>query len=661
MVPARGSAKPAGSNISGHAKRATSKPEQVSISQQHSSGIIDPEYSPFIPPIVAGTEKKKASKILPQHDGPADLVGESPIEQEISVKEEEIEKDFEAERTGYTALANSSTKSAADVTMADGHSVKGEEFAVKQEGAESSASTYDVGDLPITVVQDAETKNIVTMLEGAEDAASAHIEEHGAINGQDAHDYAPLSPHLTEEVLEIDEPIPNLDEAIFEQDGIKTTSGALEMTQSEWPTTTNASTSTQLRSPDNKIEKKPTEKRKADFQNHNIVLNNVIVIDDDADIEQSLSNKENSEAIKQHVTSKLEIQTENMSPTLTVQNTADKLARDTARTDHAASKAGKKEETIIKQKNPHQRVVSASEDNHQLSKDYFAAYENLFLVYCNKPPITPLNNINELLRQAEILVRLSQYYKSGNLIPTHIRLYLSHAFNHYDRDMRVAILVDPPRWLTLAMQLESAPMFKEAAIHIVANFPSVPWATRLNEILHRRKVHNLFKRKSEELKSLKTSIDASLIKIGIECEGEVVRISFHSAELYHISTVINMWRDWYLDGINQAEEDDQANSKIRPLTNAKMYRELAGHPAEYLRLDTVLKAVQAQKGEERLTEVEQDEITTSLHLMKRQARQLVASLCVNKSTLPVGEFDIQYFTCIKIEDDELPWMEKDDN
>lgn len=116
-----------------------------------------------------------------------------------------------------------------------------------------------------------------------------------------------------------------------------------------------------------------------------------------------------------------------------------------------------------------QGVNSTKIDNQEV----LAAYHNLFLIIYSRPPIIDTEDISNALRQAELLIKIAGLYGS---IQT-IRPYLNNCMSQYGRDMYTAILADPPRWLHLSLYLESAPIFKEAIIHIVGRYPFWPSST----------------------------------------------------------------------------------------------------------------------------------------------------------------------------------------
>jgi hypothetical protein len=123
--------------------------------------------------------------------------------------------------------------------------------------------------------------------------------------------------------------------------------------------------------------------------------------------------------------------------------------------------------------NPDKQVTQSVNSSRIDSQEVLAAYHNLFLIIYSRPPVIDTEDISNALRQAELLIKIAELYGSVSTI----RPYLNNCMMQYGRDVYTAILADPPRWLRLSLYLESAPIFKEAVIHIVGRYPFWPSST----------------------------------------------------------------------------------------------------------------------------------------------------------------------------------------
>ncbi|KAH6719837.1 hypothetical protein BKA61DRAFT_459699, partial [Leptodontidium sp. MPI-SDFR-AT-0119] len=113
------------------------------------------------------------------------------------------------------------------------------------------------------------------------------------------------------------------------------------------------------------------------------------------------------------------------------------------------------------------------------STETLLAYNNLFLIYYSQAPAIDSQDIDIALQQSELLIKVARLYGSITLV----RPYINSALMLFGRDLYMAVMADPPRWIQLSMYLESAPIFQEAIIHIVANHPYWPWPTvKLDEL-----------------------------------------------------------------------------------------------------------------------------------------------------------------------------------
>jgi hypothetical protein len=187
------------------------------------------------------------------------------------------------------------------------------------------------------------------------------------------------------------------------------------------------------------------------------------------------------------------------------------------------------------------RVTNKENPSTLLSPELKAGYQNLFLIYYNRAPIIDVNDINVAIRQAEVLIRVAELYGS---IPA-VRPYLGHCMMQFGRDVYTAILQDPPRWLQLSLYLESTPIFKEAVIHIIGNFPSWPWSTvQLRDFPEDiRGPGGLFERKLDDLRNLKGSIDRILLMSTIRIGGEEIPLIPKDKKTTNTWFVIQLWRD----------------------------------------------------------------------------------------------------------------------
>jgi hypothetical protein len=281
------------------------------------------------------------------------------------------------------------------------------------------------------------------------------------------------------------------------------------------------------------------------------------------------------------------------------------------------------------------------------------AYNNLFLMYYNKTPNIDTNNVEKALRQAEILIQIAALYGS---IPI-VRPYLSNCMLQYGRDLYKAILKDPPRWLQVSGYLESAPIFKEAVVHIVGSYPHWPWKTVQQEELP-EEVHEIIQTKLDNLQTLKTNIDRTLFTSSIRICGQEIRLSENDMATFDTWFMVQLWRDWFCRSLVEAKAArDRGNGRC---ADGNMYRAMWKGGDAYLPIATVQTTLSAFRGDG-FAIWNQRDVEEDLRIMKEFARKQVEPLCANNSMLVVEEEGIEYFTCTKVETDELPWLKQDDS
>lgn len=296
--------------------------------------------------------------------------------------------------------------------------------------------------------------------------------------------------------------------------------------------------------------------------------------------------------------------------------------------------------------------VATMEKATQPSGELLSAYHNLFLIYYGRAPIIDTKDIDTALQQAEILIRVAELYGS---IPI-VRPYLGNCMMQFGRDVYTAILQDPPRWLQLSLYLESAPIFKEAIIHIIGNLPNWPWSTvQLRDFPDDLKGSNgFFERKLDYLESLQRDVDRKLTMSSIKINGEEAQLDPENKRTYNTWLVLQLWKNWFTRSISK---DESSNPSV--CGSGTVYRLISKGGDAYLPSETIVAQIKALRDLNRMVKGDKQEIEEDLKLMKDFAQKEVRLLCVNNSMLSVEEADIEHLTCTKVENDELPWVKND--
>jgi hypothetical protein len=163
-------------------------------------------------------------------------------------------------------------------------------------------------------------------------------------------------------------------------------------------------------------------------------------------------------------------------------------------------------------------------------------------------------------------------------------------------------------------------------------------------------VIRLIKSKLDDIRTLKRGIDKSLFMSSIRVEGQAVTLNVNDKSTFDTWFVVQMWRDWFTHQNAQVIGGEK-------YSGARMYRAMLKGGDEYLPLPSVIEKLKVFRQKD-LGKLDKQEVEEDLKLMKDFARSKVKDLCVSRSYSIVDEADIGYFTCTKVENDELPWAKK---
>jgi hypothetical protein len=156
--------------------------------------------------------------------------------------------------------------------------------------------------------------------------------------------------------------------------------------------------------------------------------------------------------------------------------------------------------------------------------------------------------------------------------------------------------------------------------------------------------------KLDDIRTLKGGIDKSLFMSSIRVEGQAVTLNIDDKSTFDTWFVVQLWRDWFTHQNAHVISGEK-------YSGARMYRAMLKGGDEYLPLPSVIEKLKAFRQKD-LEKLNKQEVEEDLKLMKDFARNQVKDLCMNNSMLSVDEAGIRYFTCTKVENDELPWAKK---
>jgi hypothetical protein len=273
------------------------------------------------------------------------------------------------------------------------------------------------------------------------------------------------------------------------------------------------------------------------------------------------------------------------------------------------------------------------------------AYNNLFLIFYSKFPVISTTSISIALKQCEALISIAKPLGTVSVI----RPYLGNAIARFGKQLYMAIVAEPFRWLELSMILESAAIFKESMIHIVGTYipgPEGPGGQINLPADIPQFVRDLIIYKVRQLDQQRMDVNERLFSSSIVIDSKTVTFSFVDTAVFSTWLVVQIWRDWFCRQI--------AGVHLNPQKTGQLYRILAKSGDAYLTTAAVKAVIEKIRDP---VKVELDELREDLELLKKFAQEAVKELCVNNSMVDVQEAGIYYLTCTRTMDEELPWFE----
>ena len=273
------------------------------------------------------------------------------------------------------------------------------------------------------------------------------------------------------------------------------------------------------------------------------------------------------------------------------------------------------------------------------------AYNNLFLIFYSKPPVISTTSVSIALKQCEDLISVAKPLESLSVV----RPYLGNAIGRFGRQLYLAIMAEPFRWLELSMILESAVIFKEAVIHIVGAYTPGPSGQINLPTDIPQYVRDLIIFKVRYLDQQRMDVNERLFSSSIVIDSKIVTFSFVDTSIFSTWLVVQIWRDWFCR--------EMAGVHLNPHKTGALYRTFAKSGDAYLPTVAVKAIVEKIRDP---IKVDVEELREDLELLRKFAQEAVKELCENNSMVDVQEAGIEYLTCTRIMDEELPWFETEE-
>jgi hypothetical protein len=286
------------------------------------------------------------------------------------------------------------------------------------------------------------------------------------------------------------------------------------------------------------------------------------------------------------------------------------------------------------------------------------AMHSLLSIFYGRPPVISSNDIDLALRQSEHLIKAADVYGAVTLVRPHI----GNIPSQFGRPLYHAIIREPRRWLNLSIQLQNAPFFREAMIHVVGTFPGKITTETLSGFSNR--VRGLVESKVAEIRQKMSTVNEILFSAAIDYNGTRVRLDPYDKSCFDTWFITQMWRSWFCDKLAECRIPSRHPSEPNTMTKLGMlYRRIGAEYDAYLpvhRVQEILRNFTVPNSSEGTSCIpgflQWHEAPLDLDLMKEYARQQVQEICKNESMLSPTEGKFQYLTCTSIANHELPWV-----
>ena len=272
----------------------------------------------------------------------------------------------------------------------------------------------------------------------------------------------------------------------------------------------------------------------------------------------------------------------------------------------------------------------------EVYQDYLLAHHNLFSIFYCRPLLISSTDISKALEQCERLVAIAKFYNSLQVVAPHVGNLLAQ-FHH---TLYSAIAENPPRWLKLAMALESPSIYQEALIHCAGSWPHWSWDVPCTSI--HPKVLGIVAAKATDLEILCLRVNQELFVHSLSVAGKAVSLGCSSESW----VVVQVFRDWVA---HQIELNREANT-ARKGTFYRLMRKGGDAYLPSAELYSVLHGIKGN-GMKFWDAVEED-----LKALKNFASTAVAQLTKNNLILDVEAAGIEYLTCAIVNKEDYPWI-----
>lgn len=277
------------------------------------------------------------------------------------------------------------------------------------------------------------------------------------------------------------------------------------------------------------------------------------------------------------------------------------------------------------------------------------AWKNLFRTFYNLEPEISGSSLQAVLEKVLSLIDVADSVEAASSV----RAYVDNALMRQGQFLYRAVLARPVLWGNLALRLESPAVFKDAVIHIVGRWNSLPRQDKEDMHPHLRVV---CEQKATELYKIKGAVEMRILghypQVLWRKANEVAATSRASyANDIYMWIAVDIFRQWAMQviGIERRGRDGRDGG-------AQLYRAIYEGGSTYLNAQDYAVFHNICPMSQKARTILYDKVRQ----MKFEVRRYAKCLMSNQSQLDLRDgLKVDHLLCTQLQESELPWNIKD--
>ncbi|KAL4821167.1 hypothetical protein BDW67DRAFT_172571 [Aspergillus spinulosporus] len=268
-------------------------------------------------------------------------------------------------------------------------------------------------------------------------------------------------------------------------------------------------------------------------------------------------------------------------------------------------------------------------------------WSNVFKIFYDLPPILDNDGYNSILENCQALAELAEDLQSAEIVCPAINKTLLG----FDQQLYRLIAQNPVDWVTLAVRIQSAPIFQESMVHLIGKWSLIKKSDR--ELLPQN-IRTLCVQKIHDLNAVKKTIELRIVNSLPRPRSDSPQ--YRETSNYFGWMALTFYQQWLCESFAEGRNHHAADG------GAAFYRAIAAGGDFYLnKLDQDISQFSASFGANAGSNKGLRELEKDLNELKKGMKGLVGDLLVNRAKYDsaiLGE--LPYLTCCKVSEEEMP-------